>query len=434
VNDASERAGAVVRGRRAGSEVRAPEEKGGASEGPRARWRGADPTGAEPVDTTWTDRVLELSVGPVAHGGHCVARHEGRVVFVRHALPGERVLAVVVEDGGGAFCRADAVAVREPSPRRVPAPCVWARAGGCGGCDFQHADPALQRELKSAVLAEQLRRLAGIERAVEVEELPGGALGWRHRVRLAVDEHGRPGLRAHRSHDVLPIADCPITPSGALPPVLEHRFAPGGEVEVVADADGLVHVGAEGPAVQRAVGREWLLSPGVFWQVHPALPDALAAVVGDWADAPAGATAWDLYGGVGLFAAVLAGQVGPDGEVTVVESSARAVADGRAALADLPQVSWRVGRVERVLDHGDLPGWPEVVVADPPRRGLGRDLVDALCARAPARVVHVACDPAALARDLALFTARGYRLDGLRAFDAFPMTHHFESVALLTRG
>jgi tRNA/tmRNA/rRNA uracil-C5-methylase (TrmA/RlmC/RlmD family) len=379
----------------------------------------------------WTDRVLELNVGPVAHGGHCVARHEGRVVFVRHALPGERVLAVVVEDGGGGYCRADAVAVREAAPRRVPAPCVWARAGGCGGCDFQHADPAVARELKAAVLAEQLRRLAGIERAVEVEALPGGALGWRHRVRLAVDDDGRPGLRAHRSHDVLPIADCPITPAGALPPVLERRFAPGGEVEVVMDADGVVHVGEEGPAVQRAVGREWVLSPGVFWQVHPALPDALAAVVRDWADAPTGGTAWDLYGGVGLFAAVLAGQVGLDGVVTVVESSAQAVADGRAALADLPQLDWHTGRVERVL--GRLPGQPDVVVADPPRRGLGRDLVDKLCARGPDRVVHVACDPAALARDLALFTARGYSLGGLRAFDAFPMTHHFESVALLTR-
>ncbi|GAA0900059.1 class I SAM-dependent RNA methyltransferase [Pseudonocardia zijingensis] len=376
----------------------------------------------------WTDRVLELEVGPVAHGGHCVARHEGRVVFVRHALPGERVLAVVVEDGGGGFCRADVVAVREAAPGRVQPPCAWARAGGCGGCDFQHADPAVTRELKAAVLAEQLRRLAGIERAVEVEELPGGALGWRHRVRLAVDELGRPGLRAHRSHDVLPIADCPIAPAGVLPPVLEHRFTPGAEVEVVVDADGAVHVG-DGPAVQRAAGREWLLSPGVFWQVHPALADALAAVVAEWAAAPAGGTAWDLYGGVGLFASVLAGLVGPDGEVVVVESAARAVADGRAALADLPQVGWRTGRVEHVLPG--LTGRPDVVVADPPRRGLGRELVDALCAREPERVVHVACDPAALARDVALFEARGYRLAELRAFDAFPMTHHFESVALL---
>jgi len=154
-------------------------------------------------------------------------------------------------------------------------------------------------------------------------------------------------------------------------------------------------------------------------------------VVGEWADAPREGVAWDLYGGVGLFAAVLAGQVGLGGAVTVVESSRQAVADGRAALTDLPQVGWRVGRVEKVL--GGLGSRPDVVVADPPRRGLGRELVDALCECAPSRVVHVACDPATLARDVALFTARHYRLAQLRAFDAFPMTHHFECVALFVR-
>jgi tRNA/tmRNA/rRNA uracil-C5-methylase (TrmA/RlmC/RlmD family) len=388
-------------------------------------------SGPEVSPLDWTDRVLELEVGAIAHGGHCVARSEGRVVFVRHALPGERVLAVVSEDGGGSFCRADAVSVLDASPHRVPAPCPWARAGGCGGCDLQHVDPVAQRALKAEVLAEQLRRLAGIERPVEVEELPGGPLGWRHRVRLAVDDEGRAGLRAHRSHDVLPVDDCPLAPEGVLPPVLAQSYEPGTEVEVAADADAVVHVAGSGPVVQRAVGREWRLSPGVFWQVHPALPDALAAVVEKWADAPVGGTAWDLYGGVGLFAAVLADQVGPDGAVTVVESSRRAVEDGRAALADLSQVHWRAGRVEHVL--GTLPGRPDVVVADPPRRGLGRALVDALCERAPGRVVHVACDPAALARDVALFAGHGYRLVELRAFDAFPMTHHFESVALLER-
>jgi len=394
--------------------------------------------GSKGAAVDWTDRVLELDVGPVAHGGHCVARvptgdgGAGRVVFVRHALPGERVRAVVTEDGGGGFCRADAIRVLTAAPERVPAPCVWARAGGCGGCDLQHVAPAAQRELKAAVLAEQLRLLTGIECAVEVEELPGGPLGWRHRVRLAVDGDGRAGLRAHRSHDVLPIADCPLAPLGALEPVLASVFPGADDVEVAVDADGALHVGSEHSSViQRAVGREWRLSPGVFWQVHPALPDTLASVVREWADAPLGGIGWDLYGGVGLFAAVLAEQVGVEGTVHVVESSRRAVADGRVALADLPQVRWTVGRVENVL--GGLAGRADVVVADPPRRGLGRALVDALCERAPDRVVQVACDPAALARDVGLFAARGYRLDRLRAFDAFPMTHHFECVALLVR-
>lgn len=384
--------------------------------------------------TGWTDRVLELEVGAIAHGGHCVARHDGRVVFVRHALPGERVRAVVTEDGGGAFCRADTVTVLDAVPQRIEPACAWARAGGCGGCDLQHATPAAQRALKAAVLAEQLHRLAGVDLAGidssgEVEELPGGPLGWRSRVRLAVDDLGRGGLRAHRSHDVLPIADCPLAPPGMLAPVLAAELPPGGDVEIVRDADGVIHVGDGGGTrwPVRAAGREWLLSPGTFWQVHPALPDVLAAVVGEWADAPAGGIAWDLFGGVGLFAAVLADQVGPGGSVLVVESSRQAVADGRAALAELGWIDWRIGRVERVLPHET--GRPDVVVADPPRTGLGAALIGKLCAREPRRIVHVACDPAALARDVALFADHGYRLDRLRAFDAFPMTHHFECVA-----
>lgn len=426
---------------------------------------GDDPAGAG----DWLDRILELDVGPVAHGGHCVARLEGRVVFVRYALPGERVRAVVTEDRQAAFCRADAITVLSASPDRVEPECVWARPGGCGGCDFQHVAFPAQRELKADVLAEQLHRLAGLDLRAPVEELPGGPLGWRSRVRLAVAADGTPGLRPHRGHDVIPVDGCPLTPDGLLDEVLDRRWTPGQEVEVVRDADGSSRV--DGSSVQVLDGREWHLSPGGFWQVHPALAPALGAVLRDWLPPCPGGIAWDLYGGAGALASVLASVVGPDGSVTVVESDRRAVAAGRAALADLPQVRWLTGRVERVLAapslvgggidgagiggrvdgggsggavgaaggrsgggaHGgaDLAGPPDVVVADPPRRGLGRAVVDALADAAPRRLVYVACDPAALARDLASFAARGYRLAALRAFDAFPMTHHFETLALL---
>ncbi|MFP5022060.1 class I SAM-dependent RNA methyltransferase [Pseudonocardia phyllosphaerae] len=407
---------------------------------------GRRPDAADP-QSGWTDRMLELVVGPVAHGGHCVARAgddgrpagpgAGRVVFVRHALPGERVHAVVTEDGGGGFCRADTVTVLEPSPDRVEPPCVWAGPGGCGGCDFQHATPSAQRDLKTAVLREQLERLAGkaaeLSRVpfgdVVVEELPGGPLGWRTRVRLAVDDAGVPGLRAHRSHDVCEIADCPLVPGDALEPVLAQRFRPGADVDVAVTGDGVARVDA--PTTGHAAGRTWDLSPGTFWQVHPALGDTLAGVVADWADAPACGVAWDLYGGVGLLGSVLARQVGPGGRVLVVESSPSAVSDGRAALADLPQVEFVQGRAEREIAR--LRPDPDVVVTDPPRTGLGRAAVRDLAARAPHRVVHVACDPAALGRDLGLFAEHGYRVGALRAFDAFPMTHHMEAAALLER-
>lgn len=391
--------------------------------------------------------VLELTTGPLGHGGFCVARHEGRVVFVRHALPGERVRAVVTEDRGGSYCRADAVAVLEPATSRVPSRCPAAGPGGCGGCDFQHVDPEAQRRLKAGVVAEQLRRIAGLDVEVIVHELPGGPLGWRTRTRLAVDPAGRPGFRVHRSHEVLPVAACPLAAPGSLDPVLSHRWQPGGELEVIADGSGEVHVTQVGPhrapiqlrgtgrAVWHAAGRRWDVSALGFWQVHPAAADALAALVGDWAAAPRGGLVWDLYGGVGLFASVLAGQVGPDGSVTVVEASRGAVADGRAALADLSQVRFVTGRVERVLaapGTPELPGTPAVVVLDPPRRGAGREVATAVASRRPARIVHLSCDPAALARDLAAYLRGGYRLRELRALDAFPMTHHVECVALLT--
>jgi tRNA/tmRNA/rRNA uracil-C5-methylase (TrmA/RlmC/RlmD family) len=391
----------------------------------------------------WTGRTLELEVGSVAHGGHCVSRVDGRVVFVRHALPGEQVLAEVTEDNGGSFCRADAVRVLRPVPERVEPPCPLAAPGQCGGCDWQHATPEFQRELKGRVVAEQLQRMAGIDRVVEVEALPGGPLGWRSRVRLVADGDGRAGLRVHHSHRVIPLDDCPIAAPGALDEVLARKWRPGSEMEVTLDEDKHTHVRelstvrgkvrarqlSGGSAVQHAAGRDWRLDAHGFWQVHPAAADTLAGLVADWAEAPRGGRAWDLYAGVGLFASVLAEQVGPAGHVLAIESGRRAVRDGETNLTDLPQVHWRNGRVEHALTDAAKP--VDVVVLDPPRKGAGKAVVESIVEGAPDRIVYVACDPAALARDLATFAHHGYGLADLRAFDAFPMTHHVECVALL---
>ena len=233
----------------------------------------ADPAGA--VELELPDPVeLELTVGPVGHGGFCVARHAGRVVFVRHALPGERVRAVVTEDRGGSYCRADAVVVLEPAAGRVPPPCPASGPGGCGGCDFQHVDPRMQREFKAQVVAEQLRRIAGLDVEVTVQELPGGPLGWRTRTRLAVDGTGQPGFRVHRSHTVLPVAACPLAVSGSLDAVFSRRWRPGVELEVVTDDPSRAHVAqlppgrppkqlsGTGRVVRHAAGRSWELRRG----------------------------------------------------------------------------------------------------------------------------------------------------------------------------
>ncbi|HEY6792667.1 MAG TPA: TRAM domain-containing protein, partial [Trebonia sp.] len=176
--------------------------------------------------------LVEVTAEAVAQGGWCVSRPPGeRVVFVRHALPGERVIARVTEVTSN-FARADAVDILDASPDRVEPPCPNARPGGCGGCDWQHASLPAQRALKAAVVQEQLHRLAGTDREVTVEPMPGddhgaaegqGAgsgsddnpgLGWRTRMQFAVDDDGMAGLRAHRSHEVIDIGDCPIAHPG----------------------------------------------------------------------------------------------------------------------------------------------------------------------------------------------------------------------------
>ena len=177
-----------------------------------------------------------LRVGAPAHGGHCVARGpDGRIVFVRHALPGELVLARITEQAGS-FWLADAVEVLEPSPDRVAPPCPHAGPGRCGGCDWQHASGPAQRGIKAAVVREQLARLARLDVPVTVEELPGGLLGWRSRIQWAITADGTLGLRRHRSHDVEPIEFCPLGAPGVGNPPAPRPGLTG--VEVVRGDDG----------------------------------------------------------------------------------------------------------------------------------------------------------------------------------------------------
>ncbi|GAA1309471.1 putative RNA methyltransferase [Planotetraspora silvatica] len=408
---------------------------------------------------------VELTVDRVANGGWCVARHEGRVVFVRHALPGERVLAEITEETAR-FLRADAVEILKASPDRVTPPCPFSGPGRCGGCDWQHASLDAQRRMKADVVAEQLQRLAGLEWKVVVEEVPGApdGLGWRTRVQFAVDTDGSAGLRRHRSHDIEHIDRCLI----AHPAVEEVgaetlNWRGGASVEVVAAAGGdraviveprphrrvavpdvdasvLLDEGKRGTRalrgqaslVERVRDRDFRVTASGFWQVHPGAAETLLDAVLDFAQPKEGEWALDLYCGAGLFAAGLARAVGPEGAVLGIESEPQAVQDARWNLRDLPQATFERGRVEEALDRLDLEV-ADLVVADPPRAGLGRPVVDRVASLRASRIVYVSCDPATLARDIAWFAGHGYRVDGLRAFDQYPMTHHVECVALLVK-
>ncbi len=452
--------------------------------------------------------VIDLAVGEAVHGGWCVGRPvtdgAGPVVFIRHALPGELVRAKITQVTAQ-FARADAVGILRPSADRVAPPCSYAGPGGCGGCDWQHASLPAQRRIKGLVVAQQLRRIAGLDWQVTVEPLPGlesgpeSGLGWRTRVRFAVGRDGAVGFYRHRAHEIVPVTECAIAHPLVNSAGVTGRRWPGarfvdvgvapeaGQVAVQAGGRGSARAGGRGGAraggrggargggrggarggarrgddgerggepagrrflTRQAAGQTWRVAADGFWQVHVAAADTLArAVVAALAPGP-GETALDLYCGAGLFAGALAGATGPGGTVIGIEQDAAAVRDARSNLRRMPWARVHRGDAAEVLGRIGL-GAAALAVLDPPRAGLSRELIAMLtagnaegaggAAPGPASsgpgaaglrgIAYVSCDPATLARDLAEFARHRWRLVELRAFDAFPMTHH---VALLAR-
>jgi tRNA/tmRNA/rRNA uracil-C5-methylase (TrmA/RlmC/RlmD family) len=398
-----------------------------------------------------TGRELELEVTNVAHGGISVARHDGRVVFVSDAIPGETVLARITEDSKKSFWRAETVRVIEASEYRQPH--IWNAASidrapedRAGGAEFGHIEIGHQRELKRQVLADSLKRMAGIEADFQVEALPGNAdgTGWRTRVRLHVDESGRTGPFAARSHRVIAVDDLPLATSAVSSTAPLGDFFPGEEhVDVLEPSTGGARliVGRQKPlTIRERVGeREFQLDDGGFWQVHTSAAETLTAAVQDAIDDalfdPRAANL-DLYGGVGLLAAAVADRFGTTTRITSVESDSRATEHAGENLSEWLGAQALTARVERWIANQAATA-PRLtgatVVLDPPRSGAGKAVVTALADLQPAQLIYVACDPVALSRDVALLAERGYRLDDLRAFDLFPNTHHVEAVARLVR-
>lgn len=426
--------------------------------------------------------MLDLEVERIAHGGVSVAHHEGRVVFVADAIPGELVRAQVVDAGRERFWRAETVEVLRASPDRREH--VWPEASveraperRAGGAEFGHIRMPRQRALKGEVLRDALARFGGVESDVVVEPVeaalaPGvdeeAGTGWRTRVRLHVGPDGAVGPYAARSHTVVPVASLPlavaelaaiapldrtfpgarwidlVAPSGGPPEVVVREREPSGR-------GGARDAGRRGattgepsarPVVTELVGdRRFAVDREGFWQVHRGAAATLTAAVQQSIDPdrfdPA-AENHDLYGGVGLLAAAVGDRFGPTVRITTVEADARATLHAGGNLAEWIGARAVTGRVDRYLEglaaatdaaQRGLRG--ATVVLDPPRSGAGRDVVDRLCDLAPAQVVYVACDPVALARDVGLFRQRGFELEAVRAFDLFPNTHHVEAVARL---
>ena len=404
--------------------------------------------------SNWLGREITLDIEKVAHGGIFVARHEGRVVFVSHTLPGEKVKARVFEDKGGSFCRAETTEVLEASKHRVKHFWKAAREGGAGGAEFGHIALAYQRELKADVLEEALSRMAGITLRPVVEAAPGddeaGGLGYRTRVQLHVDELGHAGPYRERTHAVVETRDLPLAVEDIRELGLHLKNWNGvSKIEIAASNTGQVQysvdkkVKGDERLVERVAGRTFRISGGGFWQVHRKAAELLTAtVLADIAKVGFDKTAdnLDLYGGVGLFAGAIAAKFGNDSRITTVEAFKQATDDAVLNLADLSKVKAVCQPTERFLAErvsahkkAGSPVSSATVVLDPPRSGAGAKVVGQLLDLAPKHIVYVACDPVALARDLKPLIAGGYELVNLRAFDLFAHTHHVEAVASLSR-
>lgn len=421
-------------------------------------------------------QIVDLEITDAAHGGVFVGRLDGRVVFTADAIPGERVRARLTDVSKPSFWRAETVEVTDASPHRQRH--IWPEADidrdpadRPGGAEFGHIDLAHQREIKRHILATALQRTGRLEPPVEFEGPRAASVGnhvvaeqpdgtrWRTRVSLHVDDDGRVGAYAARSHRVIPTETLPLaTAAIERAAAALGRPAPG-RVDLVQPADGhvriLVHPSTDaarkGRAARRSnevvvehVGaRRFRVDADGFWQVHRLAASTLTTVVAEELADDVDPDGWhlDLYGGVGLFGALLGDFAGPAARITSVEGNERATEHAGENLAEWVGARAETARVDRwtralrqTISERDRERLARgTVVLDPPRTGAGAAVVDDLAALGPASIVYVACDPVALARDLARFAGHGYRTDRVRGIDLFPHSHHMEAVALLRR-
>ena len=383
---------------------------------------------------------VEVDIGPIANGGHFVARHNGQVIFVRHAIEGERAL-VEITSTTSKMARGEAISIIRAAPSRVTPPCKYSGPAKCGGCDFQHIDMESQLKFKSQVVRELFSRMAKIEIDFELQSVtPSNGLNWRTRVDFAVSKSGHIGFYSARSNEVIEIDKCltVVDPINELD-IFKRTWRGDDRVEVAATTTGQVSVSRGGRTIEgqsqlvEKVGElKYKLSPASFWQGHVSAASVLVEKVLEVGGFKDGDTVLDLYGGAGLFSKAILNSVTGIAKVHLIESNDKATGDARKNLEEFGKVvSIHTGRVEQWLSQIKN---ADVVVVDPPRSGTG-DLVNKLLlSLKPRKIVYVSCDPASLARDSAQLIGAGYKLGHITGFDLFPNTQHIECVATFSQG
>jgi 23S rRNA (uracil1939-C5)-methyltransferase len=407
-------------------------------------------------------QTLDLELTAMAHGGSALGRHEGRVIFVPYAIPGEEVRVELVEVHQR-WARARLLEILRPSPHRVQPPCPYFGQDKCGGCQWQHIDYEEQLRLKAEVMTDQLLRIGGLE--VAVEEPIGAEEPWSYlnQVQFYVTDDGHLGFLTVDSRNVIPVEECYIiepllddlwlaldmywpqlyrlslrcgATTGELMAVFELDHYEDFDIEVdfpvscvllLADGETAVLMG-EPYYREEVAGRAYRISAGSFFQANSGGAEALVSLVREFLSPAGDETLLDLYAGVGLFGLALAGEVG---RVIAVEEEPGAAADLEFNARELSNVDLRQGDVQEQL--AGIQDSVQLLVLDPPRAGAGQGVLEEMVRLAPGRIAYVSADPASLARDARHLVAGGYRLERVQPVDLFPQTFHIGSVALFIR-
>ncbi|NMN02204.1 class I SAM-dependent RNA methyltransferase [Bifidobacterium panos] len=413
----------------------------------------------------------EVRIERYADQGRCVAHIDGRVVFVRFALPGELVRIALDEphDRDERFWTGEVIEVLEASEDRVEP--AWPMAGpvafggGVGGADLVHVSLPGQIKWKAVTVSEQMSRLGHVDVTVPVERVPGDeeskGFNWRTRIEMIADEEGRPSMRRRGTHVRVPIDTMPLATrtllgvadanhvwSGGFEPGSQIRLsvpeprssAPNNPSNYAILVNGEIIAGSRQLTEQATVaGHEftYTVDANGFWQMHREAPVMLANhvidLVRDELQGAVSAVIWDLYSGSGLFTLPLAALAAKRTHMLSVEGGSVAVKSQQRNLRalGLNDVDVRCSDVARALTR--VPAHlsrPDVVVLDPPRAGAHAKVCRQIAAAGPRSIIYIACDPASLARDTATLAELGYTLADIRAYDIYPMTHHVETVAL----
>ena len=378
--------------------------------------------------------ILTLDVGIVAHGGHFIARYNNQVIFVRHAITGEKA-KVKITSINSKLAFGDAIEILQPSRDRVNSPCKYSKPDGCGGCDFQHISLSMQKKLKKNIIQEQFKRISKIDidpEFITIEPLSG--LFWRSRLDLATSYEGRAGMYSHKSNKIIEIDECLIAVEKINKSnVFYQHWDSLDRLSLSASSENELNVSQAGKNIlgsdklnEIVDGNFYKISPKSFWQSHKNAPSVLLKQVIKFADIKLGDIVCDLYGGVGLFTNPLAKLVGEKGKVHLIERDNSCIKDAKKMFQDRRNIIIYHGRVEQKI--GKIKNI-DIIILDPPRNGAGKQVMYQIIDKKPKSIIYVSCDPASLARDTRILLDNNYILDNLVGLDLFPMTHHIECVA-----